>query len=109
MTPHVNGIRANVGIWVVGILLSGVVGYAGGQVGFAKELGKRPDRQEVSRAVTDLKEGVQRELDDVKNRQDRIQHGVDMIQETLREILLEQRNGRRRRSDHESTADHPIQ
>ena len=68
MMPHINGLKTNVGIWVVGVLLSGVVGYAGGQIGIAKELGKRPDRQEVSKAVTDLKEGVQRELDDVKGR-----------------------------------------
>ena len=109
MAVPINGLKANISMWGVAILLSGVMGYAGGQIGIAKELGKRPDRQEVSKAVTDLKEGVQRELDDVKHRQDRIQHGVDMIQSTLQEILLEQRNGRNRRSSHESTVDHPNQ
>jgi len=109
MVPQPNGLKFNIGMWGVAILLSGVVGYAGGQIGISKELGKRPDRREVSRAVTDLKEGVQRELDDVKNRQDRIQHGVDSIQRTLQEMLLEQRNDRWRRSSDESTVDHPIQ
>jgi len=104
-----NGLRNNIIIWVCGVFLSAMVGYAGGQIGIAKELGKRPDRQEVSRAVTDLREGIQRELDDVKDRQDRTQRGVDSIQRTLQEILLEQRNGRRRRSNHESTVDRPIQ
>jgi len=54
-------------IWVGATLLAGLVGYFGGQIGIAKDLGIRPTRTEVMAQFESLRRDFKEDLREIRD------------------------------------------
>ncbi len=79
---------------LVPVMVAVVVGWVSGRVTTAQQLGERPDRQElqsvigeVKQEIKDTRAQIQREMDYIKERQDRQTTRMEKLQDGVTEIL----------------------
>ena len=98
MTEH----RDKISYAVLVLLLSAVAAYYTGQLGVVQSLAERPTRLEMASAVKNHKEEIkdalretqgqtQRQLDDIKNEQEKAYRKVESLGEKLDKVLYELR------------------
>ncbi len=80
-------------IWipVASLFLALAGSYLTAQVSVTEKLGNKVDRQELKDVVRDTKDQIQRELDDVKKRQDQTTAEIQETNRLLKQIILKNR------------------
>ncbi len=79
---------------IIPMVVAAVVAYGSSRVTTAQQLGERPDRQElqsvigeVKQEIKDTRAQIQREMDYIKERQDRQTTRMEKLQDGVTEIL----------------------
>jgi len=55
-----------IAMWIISILVAGLVGYFGGQIGIAKDLGARPTRTEVMAQFQALRKDFKEDFREIR-------------------------------------------
>ena len=90
--------RDKISLTLLVMILSGVVAYYSGQIAITGQFGDRPTRVEMVAVVKNQKEEIkevlkatqeqtQRQLDDIKNQQDRTYNEIQKINDNIKELI----------------------
>lgn len=82
-------------IGAITFIVSLLTAYFTSEINTAEKVADRPTRQEVKEAIQETQKTTQRELDDIKKRQDQTYNEVQKLNENFQRYMMrQQKNGR---------------